>query len=74
VFGDEMAEIFAGLHRAHGVEFRFDAQVTSLAGDAGLGEALDADVVLLDVGAVPRIAPADPARLADPAILLATCP
>ncbi len=61
--GPEMAEVFAELHRQHGVEFRFGAKVeeiTTADGRAnglrlGDGSLIEADAVLVAVGAAPNI-------------------
>jgi 3-phenylpropionate/trans-cinnamate dioxygenase ferredoxin reductase subunit len=65
VLGDEIAQVFAGLHREHGVEFRFGAEVTEIRPDAVVltGETLPADLVLLAVGVAPRVALAADAGL-----------
>ncbi len=60
--GPELGEVFAGLHRSHGVEFRFGEGVSELAGDGGsvrrvvtsAGEELPADIVIVGIGAVPN--------------------
>jgi 3-phenylpropionate/trans-cinnamate dioxygenase ferredoxin reductase subunit len=67
VLGREVAEVFADLHRAHGVDFRFGASVSEITtrdGRAsglrlGDGEVVDADAVLVAVGAAPRTALAE---------------
>jgi 3-phenylpropionate/trans-cinnamate dioxygenase ferredoxin reductase component len=60
ILGDEMAAVFATLHRGHGVDFRFGTQIAELRGDRrvarvvlGDGTALAADAVLVAVGAQP---------------------
>jgi 3-phenylpropionate/trans-cinnamate dioxygenase ferredoxin reductase subunit len=67
VLGDRMAEVFAEIHREHGVEFRFGAQVEEITPDrvrlAG-GEELAADEVLLAVGVAPNVGLAVDAGLA----------
>ena len=68
VLGDRMAEVFADLHRAHGVDFRFDAQVRQLRGDGSQvvladGTTLDADAVLVAVGVRPNVELAEQAGL-----------
>jgi NADPH-dependent 2,4-dienoyl-CoA reductase/sulfur reductase-like enzyme len=62
VLGDEVARVFADLHAARGVEFRFDAQVAGLTGDGkvtgvslGDGTHLPADVVVVGVGITPNV-------------------
>jgi 3-phenylpropionate/trans-cinnamate dioxygenase ferredoxin reductase subunit len=60
--GPELAEVFAGLHRERGVDFHFDAAVAEiivLDGHAhGVrladGTVLDADAVLVAIGAAPN--------------------
>jgi len=67
VLGDEMAEVFAALHKAHGVDFRFGAQVTALGPDhveLADGTALTADAVLVAVGVSPDTTLAEQAGLA----------
>ncbi|HMR49775.1 MAG TPA: FAD-dependent oxidoreductase [Arachnia sp.] len=57
VLGPEVAQLFADLHRAHGVEFRLGAEVR--AEDLG-----DADLVVVGIGAEPRVGLAEQAGLA----------
>ena len=71
VLGDELAEVFAGLHREHGVDFRFGTQVRALEGDKTVsrvvlsdGTELDADAVLVAVGVSPNTKLAEDAGLA----------
>ncbi len=67
VLGDQLAEVFAALHREHGVEFRFGAQVDRITGDAVLlagGESLPADEVLVAIGVTPNVGLATGAGLA----------
>ena len=67
VLGDRVAEVFAALHREHGVEFRFGAQVERITGDGVVlagGETLEADEVLLAVGVAPNTGLAADAGLA----------
>jgi NADPH-dependent 2,4-dienoyl-CoA reductase/sulfur reductase-like enzyme len=60
--GPELGEMFADLHREHGVQFRFGESVSELRGPAGCvgevitssGAALPADIVVVGVGAVPN--------------------
>jgi 3-phenylpropionate/trans-cinnamate dioxygenase ferredoxin reductase subunit len=60
--GSELGEMFADLHREHGVEFRFGESVSELRGPAGRvgevitssGAALPADIVVVGIGAVPN--------------------
>ncbi|MEV6843146.1 FAD-dependent oxidoreductase [Actinoplanes sp. NPDC051411] len=67
VLGDQMASVFAKIHREHGVDFRFDAQIEEITADrvrlAG-GEELDADEVILAVGVAPNVGLATDAGLA----------
>jgi 3-phenylpropionate/trans-cinnamate dioxygenase ferredoxin reductase component len=61
VLGDEVGALFRDLHAAHGVRFRFGAQVASFHGEEGEltgvvltdGSELPADLVLVAVGIVP---------------------
>lgn len=70
--GRELGEVFANLHREHGVDLRLSTtvdEITSADGAAtGLklsdGTAVDADRVLIAVGAAPNIALAEAAGLA----------
>ncbi|HEY0535518.1 MAG TPA: FAD-dependent oxidoreductase, partial [Actinoplanes sp.] len=67
VLGDQMASVFAKIHREHGVDFRFDARIEEITADrvrlAG-GEELDADEVILAVGVAPNAGLATDAGLA----------
>ncbi len=59
--GPELGGMFGDLHREHGVVFRFGESVTELRGSGGkvsaavtsAGAALDADLVVVGIGAVP---------------------
>ena len=59
--GSELGEMFADLHREHGVQFRFGESVSEIRGPAGRagevitssGAAVPADIVVVGVGAVP---------------------
>ncbi|NEW40699.1 FAD-dependent oxidoreductase [Nocardia cyriacigeorgica] len=70
--GPEMGAVFADLHRAHGVDLRFGAQVAEIpthdeiALGVRLGDStiIEADAVLVAVGARPNIALAADAGLA----------
>jgi 3-phenylpropionate/trans-cinnamate dioxygenase ferredoxin reductase component len=70
--GRECGEVFAALHREHGVDLRLGASVqgiTTAGGKAtglklGDGSTVDADAVLVAVGAAPNIALAEQAGLA----------
>lgn len=61
--GPEMGAVFADLHRAHGVDLRFGVQVERIVTDGdrasgvrlGDGTTIDADAVLVAVGAKPNI-------------------
>jgi NADPH-dependent 2,4-dienoyl-CoA reductase/sulfur reductase-like enzyme len=67
VLGPEMGEVFAGLHRDHGVDLRLSARIAEVTPSgvrlAG-GEHLDADAVVLGVGVRPRTGLAEAAGLA----------
>jgi 3-phenylpropionate/trans-cinnamate dioxygenase ferredoxin reductase subunit len=71
VLGDEVAPVFADLHREHGVELRFQARVEEIMGDGGRvtavllsdGTELPADAVIVAVGAAPAIELAERAGL-----------
>ena len=58
VLGPELAEVFAGLHREHGVDFRFGASVAAIT-ETGIrladGTDVDGDAVLVAVGAAPNV-------------------
>ena len=71
VLGDRMATVFADLHIAHDVTFRYRTQVTEIRGNGrvarvvlGDGTSLPADVVLVAVGVSPNVAVAEQAGLA----------
>ncbi|QRP44448.1 NAD(P)/FAD-dependent oxidoreductase [Amycolatopsis sp. FDAARGOS 1241] len=63
VLGDEVAGVFHSLHEEHGVHWRLGERVAEVTGDAGgvrgvrlhSGEELLADVVLVAIGAAPRV-------------------
>lgn len=69
--GPEMGTVFAELHREHGVDLRLESAVEEIVttGDRavgvrlGTGEVLDADVVLVAVGAAPNVELAQAAGL-----------
>jgi 3-phenylpropionate/trans-cinnamate dioxygenase ferredoxin reductase component len=72
VLGPELAEVFAGLHRAHGVDLRFGAEVASIldaggrrAGGVSLrgGEELPAEAVVVGIGIRPDTGLAEAAGL-----------
>jgi NADPH-dependent 2,4-dienoyl-CoA reductase/sulfur reductase-like enzyme len=60
--GPELGEVFAGLHRSHGVLFRFGEGVSELRGSGGrvsevvtsAGAELPADVVIIAIGVIPN--------------------
>ena len=60
--GPELGEVFAGLHRSHGVVFRFGEGVSELRGSGGrvsevvtsAGAELPADVVIIAIGVIPN--------------------
>ncbi|MEV4612673.1 FAD-dependent oxidoreductase [Kitasatospora sp. NPDC049258] len=66
VLGREVAQVFADLHRAHGVDLRFGVQVAELT-DQGVrladGALVPADTVLVGVGISPNTALAEAAGL-----------
>lgn len=70
ILGEEVGGHFAGLHRANGVDLRMDTQVTGIierdgraAGIETSGGNVEADVVLIAVGAVPAVELAEAAGL-----------
>ncbi|MGS2616304.1 NAD(P)/FAD-dependent oxidoreductase [Micromonospora sp. LZ34] len=71
VLGDRLATVFADLHRAHGVSFRFGAQVQEFQGTGQVsgvlladGTVLPADLVVVGVGVQPDTDLAEQAGLA----------
>jgi 3-phenylpropionate/trans-cinnamate dioxygenase ferredoxin reductase subunit len=71
VLGAEVAQVFADLHREHGVDLRTGVQVTAITpkGDGatvalGDGSALDVDVLVIGVGVEPDTGLAEAAGLA----------
>jgi 3-phenylpropionate/trans-cinnamate dioxygenase ferredoxin reductase subunit len=70
--GDEVATVFADLHRAHGVSLRFGIGVREFRGSAGAltsvvlddGSELPADVAIIGVGVTPATELAEAAGLA----------
>jgi len=56
VLGREVAQVFANLHRYHGVDLRLESQVTE-------GDLRSAEVVVVGIGAIPRTELADDAGL-----------
>lgn len=71
VLGPELGNLFAQLHREHGVRFHFGARLTEIVGQDGMvlaartddGEEHPAHDVLAAVGAAPRVALAEAAGL-----------
>jgi 3-phenylpropionate/trans-cinnamate dioxygenase ferredoxin reductase subunit len=70
VLGREIASVFVDLHRAHGVTFRFGAQVREFHGEGRVssvvlqdGTVLPADAVVVGVGVHPNVALARTAGL-----------
>jgi 3-phenylpropionate/trans-cinnamate dioxygenase ferredoxin reductase subunit len=66
--GDEMAGYFAELHRRHGVDLRMSTGVDSISGTGPFtvtagGDEIQADLVLMGVGAVPNTELAEEAGL-----------
>jgi 3-phenylpropionate/trans-cinnamate dioxygenase ferredoxin reductase component len=62
VLGPEVAPLFAELHRSHGVDLRYRTTAVELAGRDGAvtgvmltdGTRIDADMIIVGIGAVPR--------------------
>jgi NADPH-dependent 2,4-dienoyl-CoA reductase/sulfur reductase-like enzyme len=60
--GPELGEVFASLHRSHGVTFRFGESVNELVGSGGKvsgvvtsqGAELPADLIVVGIGAIPN--------------------
>ncbi|MFF5441081.1 NAD(P)/FAD-dependent oxidoreductase [Streptomyces achromogenes] len=71
VLGPELGNVFAQLHREHGVRFHFGARLTEIVGQDGMvlavrtddGEEHPAHDVLAAIGAAPRVALAEAAGL-----------
>ncbi|MEJ2888611.1 NAD(P)/FAD-dependent oxidoreductase [Actinomycetospora aeridis] len=71
VLGPEIAEVFATLHREHGVDLRVDTQLAAILGRDGRvsgvrladGTEIDADAVVVGVGITPNTALAEAAGL-----------
>jgi len=71
VLGPEVAQVFAGLHREHGVDLRFGVQVSEVTGSAGRadgvrladGSHVEADAVVVGVGITPNSQLAEAAGL-----------
>ncbi|MEU4234445.1 FAD-dependent oxidoreductase [Nonomuraea sp. NPDC026600] len=62
VLGREVAEVFAGLHREHGVDLRCGVRVAEIVGRGGQavgvrladGSQIDADAVIVGIGIIPN--------------------
>ncbi|QTI69332.1 NAD(P)/FAD-dependent oxidoreductase [Gordonia polyisoprenivorans] len=71
VMGREVAQVFADLHREHGIDLRTGVQVQEILETEGFatgirlgdGTTVDADAVLVAAGAVPALGPAESAGL-----------
>ncbi|HEX6873187.1 MAG TPA: FAD-dependent oxidoreductase [Micromonosporaceae bacterium] len=71
VLGDELARVYADLHRAHGVDFRFESEIREFGGLGGRlasvvlddGTELPADLALIGVGIRPATELAEQAGL-----------
>ncbi|MCO8273619.1 FAD-dependent oxidoreductase [Actinoplanes sp. TRM 88003] len=66
VLGDEMASVFADLHRAHGTELRLGTHVTEVTATEVVladGTRLPADVVVAGIGVTPNVGLATEAGL-----------
>lgn len=75
VLGPRVAEVFAGLHREHGVDLRTGVEVTALLPGEGEaagrvagvrltdGSTVEADLVVVGIGAVPNVSLAEAAGL-----------
>ena len=71
VVGRELAEILAELHRGYGVDLRFGVQAAEITGRGGVatgvqlsdGTYLEADLIVVAIGAVPNTEPARSAGL-----------
>ena len=72
VLGSEVARVFAGLHRDHGVDLRFGVQVSEITSSGGRvrgvrlgdGSQVEADAVIVGVGITPNSQLAEAAGLA----------
>jgi 3-phenylpropionate/trans-cinnamate dioxygenase ferredoxin reductase subunit len=71
VLGTRIAQVFADLHREHGVDLRTDVKVDALEGEGsvtgvrlGDGTVVPADAVVVGIGASPNVALAEKAGLA----------
>ena len=71
VLGPQVAPVFAGLHREHGVDLRLGVQVAEITGSGGKaagarladGTRIGADAVIVGIGAVPNTGLAEEAGL-----------
>ncbi|GAA0516502.1 pyridine nucleotide-disulfide oxidoreductase [Paractinoplanes deccanensis] len=66
ILGDEIAQVFADLHRANGTDLRMNAHVAEVTADAVRltdGTTLPADVVVAGIGVTPNVALAADAGL-----------
>jgi 3-phenylpropionate/trans-cinnamate dioxygenase ferredoxin reductase subunit len=71
VLGPEVAQVFAGLHREHGVDLRFGVQVAEITTAEGRasgvrladGSHIEADAVIVGVGIIPNTQLAEAAGL-----------
>ena len=71
VMGDRVADVFAGLHREHGVDLRLGTGVKEIVGDNGRvvavvtsdGSDIMADTVVVGIGIAPRVELAEAAGL-----------
>ena len=69
--GPEIGAVFGELHREHGVDLRLGVQVAEIVGEGGVargvrladGGLVDADVVLVGIGAAPNVGLAEAAGL-----------
>ncbi len=71
VLGDELAAVYAALHRSHGVDLRFGSGVQEFRGDGAVssvlltdGTELAADAVIVGVGITPSVGLAEAAGIA----------
>ncbi len=58
VLGSPVSDVFTALHREHGVDFAFNARTSEITGSAVVlddGARLDADTVIVGVGAAPDV-------------------
>ncbi|MFA7324925.1 MAG: FAD-dependent oxidoreductase [Candidatus Nanopelagicales bacterium] len=71
ILGEQVAQVFADLHRAHGVDLRCDVTVKSIVGangkvsgvELGDGSVIAADMVVVGIGIVPEVSLAQQAGL-----------